>query len=733
MIIDNPLAKLLELRPRIRVDLEWSVHTNSPRQTWVVRDPVSLQYFQISDVEKQIVEELDGSKSLAQIAQLRGLVGRGHESWLFALYQRLEAACLLQPAGPHAGHRLLKAREQLHNKGLWLQAINPLSVRIPLFDPSRLLDWLAPLEKVLFSAGFLAAWIMATAVVALLIGNQLMSRANWNDPLEGLTVMRAAGMFLILGVVKSLHELGHALACKRWHAPCRELGLMFLVFAPCLYCDTSDSWKLSNRWQRASIAAAGIYIELIIATLCGVMWLLSRNDSPLQWWAWNTMLLCSLNTLLINGNPLLRYDGYYAFSDMVGVPNLAEQSREAMHLSTAAWLTASPIPVLRWDASPIFLLSYAIIAVLYRSVVTILVSIAVWKMMQHAGLPLIGMTLVALTLGMTLYSWLQGMIHWFDEFTIWDRIRPLRAAIVVFGFAGLAYWLGSQSWPTFAYARAIAHYAELTPIYASHTGILAEVAPTGSEVTSGQLIARIENIDIELQVIDSIGRVQSLEQRVAQLKLRLVDDNQAAADLLELQEQIVKARQQHELLGLEQGNLHIVASQEGTLLAGDPVSILSLSESDDQAARRPLLSAANVGRRVERGDLIGWIGQPKKITLISYLPEHEATRIAPGMTVRCRWDCDATRLYLGTVRRVTPDPITEVPTVLIGDQSIPHRIDGSGKAVPLYPCYAAEIEVDHWPSITSHSALVSVHIETASQTLTQIVKRWLDIHVRPEL
>ncbi len=732
-MIDNPLAKLLELQPRMRVDLEWSGHTNFPRQTWVVRDPVSLQYFQISEDEKQIAEEFDGSKSLKQIAQSRGLADRGQLTWLFALYQRLEGACLLQPTGPHTGHRLSKAREQLRHNSLWLQAINPLSIRVRLFDPSRLLDCLAPLERVLFSVWFLAAWLTATTVIGLLIVNQLLSRTSWNDPLEGLTGVRVAGMFLIFAVVKSLHELGHALACKRWNAPCHELGLMFLVFAPCLYCDTSDSWKLSNRWQRASIAVAGIYIELIIATLCGLVWLLSRNDSPLQWWAWNTLLLCSLNTLLINGSPLLRYDGYYAFSDILGVPNLADQSREAMHLSTAAWLTASPIPVFRWDASPIFLLSYAVIAFVYRSIVTILVGIAVWKMMEHVGLPLIGMALVALTLGLTLFSWLQGIIRRVGEFTLWDRVRPLRATSVAIVLVGLAYWLGCQSWPTFAYARAIAHYAELTPVYASHAGILSEIETAGREVALGQMIARIESIEIDLQVIDSLGHVQSLEQRLAQLKLRLVDDNKAAADLLELQEQIAKARQQHELLRIEQENLRIEAPNDGTLLAADPVATLSLCDLDDQSNRRPLLSTANVGRRVERGDLVGWIGRPQAILLICYLPEHEATRIAPGMVVRCRWDCDASQLYLGTVRKVTPDPITEVPTVLIGDQSIPHRIDGSGKAVPLYPCYAAEIEVDQWPATTSHSSLVSVHIETASQTLPQIVKRWLDIHVRPEL
>ena len=40
----------------------------------------------------------------------------------------------------------------------------------------------------------------------------------------------------------------------------------------------------------------------------------------------NLMLVCSANTLLFNGNPLLRYDGYYVLADFIEVPNLRERS-----------------------------------------------------------------------------------------------------------------------------------------------------------------------------------------------------------------------------------------------------------------------------------------------------------------------------------------------------------------------------------------------------------------------
>lgn len=46
--------------------------------------------------------------------------------------------------------------------------------------------------------------------------------------------------------------------------------------------------------------------------------------------AYNVMLIGGVSTLLFNGNPLLRFDGYYVFSDWIEIPNLG--SRATRHL-----------------------------------------------------------------------------------------------------------------------------------------------------------------------------------------------------------------------------------------------------------------------------------------------------------------------------------------------------------------------------------------------------------------
>ena len=104
-------------------------------------------------------------------------------------------------------------------------------------------------------------------------------------------------------VVKVLHEFGHALACRSIDRDCHEMGVLLLAFVPCLYCNVSDVWMEPNRWKRMMVSAAGVYVEMMIAAICVPMWLFSSEGSLRVFW-FAMVTICTVNTLLINGNPL---------------------------------------------------------------------------------------------------------------------------------------------------------------------------------------------------------------------------------------------------------------------------------------------------------------------------------------------------------------------------------------------------------------------------------------------
>src|SRR3954454_20195602 len=104
------------------------------------------------------------------------------------------------------------------------------------------------------------------------------------------------------------------------------MGVLLLVMTPCLYCNVSDSWMLPNKWSRAAIGAAGMYVELCIASIATFIWWFIAQETLLNQVCLSTMFVCSVSTLMFNANPLLRYDGYYILSDVTEIPNLRQKA-----------------------------------------------------------------------------------------------------------------------------------------------------------------------------------------------------------------------------------------------------------------------------------------------------------------------------------------------------------------------------------------------------------------------
>ena len=139
------------------------------------------------------------------------------------------------------------------------------------------------------------------------------------------TLQNAFLLWVTFVVTKVLHEFGHGFACKHYKGECHSMGVLLLLFTPCFYCDVTDSWMLKNKWQRMTIAAAGMYVELFLASIATFLW---WNSSPglFHHLCFSVMLISSVSTVIFNINPLLRYDGYYIMSDWLEIPNLRTKS-----------------------------------------------------------------------------------------------------------------------------------------------------------------------------------------------------------------------------------------------------------------------------------------------------------------------------------------------------------------------------------------------------------------------
>lgn len=734
--MDSPIDSLLQRSVRIRPDICWYLFSESQPATWVARDPVSLEYFHFSEREKSVACLLDGSRTLADILETHPRLAPT-ASWLLQLVSKLENACFCVPRDAAAGRRLWHGRLRQQNTALWQKLLSPIAIRVKLFDPTQMLNQLAWLANGLFSKPFFIGWCLCAIPLGFLCLMQcLRSPGNLLVSLTTLTSSRAIGLIAVYVVVKSIHELGHALACKRWRAECHEIGLFFLVFTPILYCDVSDSWKLPNRWRRASVAAAGIYIELILATVASAVWLTTAPATLVNLIAANVMLVCSANTILVNANPLLKYDGYYALSDLWGVPNLAEQGREAAWAVSQSMITADRLPSHRWDASAKLLAAYGIASWLYRQFVIVVIAWVVWMLLDGIGFRLMGALFIVLMAVNVIRTNVTGAVRWTQELAVTGGLRGLG----LLRFLGLLALIGCVAYaffylplPTYVAGRGVTELSAISPVYAKQSGTLENFAKIGDTLPAGSPIATIASIELEMEHLDTAGQIAVLQQRMAQLELLSVDTESAATQLANTAAELAKAEDRLQILDQELRSLVVVAEVDGKLLGGRYQTFQPMSELPDQQRLTPVLDQQHVGRGIRRGQMLGWFGSTGAFQLTAYVAEHDAQRLWQGMSLGCRWDCEPGTRFAGTVVRIAPEPILEIPEALIGDESILPRTGSGGASEPAVPHYEVKIAMESMPLTLGHASLANVYFQTAPETLYRSLQRLFDLTVRPDL
>ena len=84
------------------------------------------------------------------------------------------------------------------------------------------------------------------------------------------------------------------------------------------------------------------------------------------------MFICSVNTILFNANPLLRYDGYYVMADWLEIPNLRIKSTQFFTYLFQEKVLGLEVPVQSYmpRSRRILFVTYAVASYLYRWVVT---------------------------------------------------------------------------------------------------------------------------------------------------------------------------------------------------------------------------------------------------------------------------------------------------------------------------------------------------------------------------
>jgi len=709
---------------RRRPDLVIVPQDYGRQRYWLVKDPVSLGYFHLREEEHAILEMLDGRTGMAEIKarfEKRFAPHRLPFDQVQAFLGRLHQCGLVLSEAPGQAEQLLK-RADVRRRHQWLAAwSNVLAVRFRGVDPQPLLAWLVPRCRWCFSRAFLLLMLLFALAAAVVAAIQVPS----------LPAIRAEAraffypgnliwLIVVLAATKVLHELGHAVTCVSFGGQCRELGLMLLVFTPCLYCDVSDAWTFPNKWRRIAVSAAGILVEILLASLAALLWCCSR-PGLVHSLSFNVMVLCSVSTLLFNGNPLLRYDGYHVLADLWEVPNLAEQSRAVLVRAAAlAFLGAGgtidrTLPIKgRW-----LLGLYGVASLAYRCFITLAILWFVHRITKSYGMSVLGNALAIIVLaGMVL--WPAWRIAAFFRSPLGNRnLRWLRAMVLCGVCGGALVLFVLLPWPCRVVAPMVIEAANAHRVYAVVAGTMASSARPGQWVEKGQEVARLVNLDVRQEIVELTGKRDLQRRQLAIFRLLQAEDPSVAAliptaeaALADLDERL---RQRQD----DERNLVLRAALAGTVLP--PASTADPAPAPGQlgAWKGTPLDEENRGCHLEAGTLVCMIGSAQPVEAFAVVDEDAVALLREGQSVHLRIDSLPGEVYEGRVVEIAKSDLKALPQELTAAADVAVRVDPRGIARPASISYQVRVSFDRPPGISLAGSRGQAKILVAPQSLFQ--------------
>ena len=601
------------LRPGVQVRRQ-----NFRGERWLVlENPFSNQYFRLRPAAYEFVARLRPDCSVEQAWQQcleKFPDDAPSQEAVIQLLAQLYFANLLQYDLAADSAQLFDRYKKRKQRELGFNFLNVMFMRFPLLDPDRFLVRLLPVVGRLISPFGGLLWL-------LVVGFGLKAVVdNWDQArAQGEGVLAPANLpllYLGLVIIKTLHEFGHAFFCRKFGGEVHVMGVMLMIFTPVPYMDATSSWGFRERRKRVLVGAAGMIVEIFFAALATLVW---ARTAPgvLHSLAFNIMFIASISTVIVNLNPLLRFDGYYILSDLLGIPNLNQRAQAQLRYFGERYLfgvkeSESPAQTRREAGWFTF---YGIASGIYRVLVFTGVLFAVADRFLIIGL------LMAVVCAI---SWvtvpLLRFVRYLASSPRLERVRP-RAVGATTGLALLGLVLvGVVPFPYGFRAPGVVRAAERTQLANEASGrIVALVTKPGAPVKQGQVLLQLENRELQLEARAAQAHFAEIDARLLQARK---NESADIAPLMRLRD----------------------AAAERVKKAGEDLARLAVRAPHDGVWIAPAIEE-HIGRTLTRGSNLGLLVNPTAFEFVATVLQEDAdalfTRSIHGAAVRLQGDVGA--------------------------------------------------------------------------------------------
>ena len=635
-MLNEQTFEFSQARLQLKDALRFTLRQNGDAIDYLVEDEVTGRFFRVGLAQYAFLTMLDGRRTVSTALMKAATLLREHaidESEAANLCKWAIESGLIESETGNSSARRLEQHEQMQKQKM-VSYLNPMMVRIPLFNPDPIVTVVSRF------VGFLVSPTGAVIWLTVCIYGFLMLAQNWsefiNDRVNSFGAMDIVWIALTWCVLKLVHELAHSVVCKQFGGRVQSCGILLLLMIPMPFVDVTSSWRMESKWKRILISAAGMMCEVFIAAIACWVWVKSE-PGPLQYHAGNVIISATLHTLLFNINPLMKFDGYFMLADWLEIPNLAVHGRSWLKgIFKWAYFGNKPAKLKETGFRGLAVRAYGVLAMAWFFSIAIGLSLAASGLIEGFGLlvAIIGLIMWA---GIPLFK----LVKYFSVGTKTERPNRLwfASAMTLTLLLAACFFYFCPS-PTVVSAPIVIDYEPLHIVRSKSKGFVGDIhVRDGQAVEEGQLLVTLTNPELKHD-----HKSLLIDIRISKLRFNTFY-NQGEISQAQLEERSLESMLKREAeLSSRIAELEIYAPSSGSVLARD--------------------LDAQTGQYLEPGDEILSIATAGEIHAVALTRQDDIEWVAenPESEIELRiWGRHQRELLKGRVKHINPRARDDLP------------------------------------------------------------------------
>ena len=678
--------RVAAVKPQLQGHIIIDRHEYHNHAWFILQDRHKARSHRFNATAYFIISCMNGQRNMQeiwQIAQTRFPEHPPSQDEMIHLLAKLYQAELVQTDSIPDIEELTQRTEQSRRQKVKQYFMNPLGMRFPLFNPDAFLNHSIGTIRPLFTKSLFHAWLGLIGI-ALLLMMLYWPELSTATQLHAFTTKNMFLFLLLYPLVKLLHELGHAFAIKHYGGQVTEMGIMLMVFVPVPYVNAHSAMSFPDKYQRMLVSAMGIIVESTLSVFALLLWL---NIEPglLRTICLDVMLIGGISTLLINGNPLLKFDGYHVLSDASESPNLASRAKKQLSYKLHYWLfkIENSDDGIFHDSERKWFFGYALAAFIYRIFIILFILNMVLDKFYAVG--------VMLSIWMVLQQILVPAVSYVRKFASSEQVSQHSSRVyAVTGIIGLTLliFLFVIPMPQTSSTQGIIWLSEEMQIKANSPGFIRQLlVKNNQQVSQGETLIVTEDPLLA-------GRVRVMEAKLKELNAKYNAKRGQHLDEEKLKQEVATAKAELKLFRQRLTSLTLSSPADGKIVIPDHTDLL------DQF--------------VQQGQVLGFILEPNYIVAQIIISEQEISLFKQDSSVfEIRPVGQVDRLIVAHYKRLLPEAIKQLPSAALGinggGEILVSPDDPSGRT-PLQKVFQLELSlpVDDFENYIGSRVLVRV-------------------------